>query len=251
MSKKETVGVVYILTNPSFPKYVKIGYADNVEARLKTLNSSECIPFAFRLYAYYEVNHRLDDIKVHDMIDGLNPSLRSIDTINGKQRKKEFYAMPKEVVYNFFYKMASLSGTLDRLHLCEEEEPSTKEEADEIASTPYESKNLLANKNAIVIELYKKIVDAMKQKFKGLSEKTTPNYIALRNERKQNICEFHFQKTKLLITTREPKTKTFKEGFKVPDTYLWALNYKYYISDVDKVNDAVDLLTDVYEQIKK
>ena len=28
-------GVIYILTNPSFPQYVKIGYADNVESRLK------------------------------------------------------------------------------------------------------------------------------------------------------------------------------------------------------------------------
>ena len=48
-------GVIYILTNPSFPQYVKIGYADNVESRLKHLNNSECIPFAFRIYAIYEV----------------------------------------------------------------------------------------------------------------------------------------------------------------------------------------------------
>lgn len=29
------VGYIYILTNPSFPQYVKIGYANNLEARLK------------------------------------------------------------------------------------------------------------------------------------------------------------------------------------------------------------------------
>ena len=28
----EQKGVIYILTNPSFPEYVKIGYADNVES---------------------------------------------------------------------------------------------------------------------------------------------------------------------------------------------------------------------------
>ena len=28
-------GVIYILTNPSFPEYVKIGYADDVERRLR------------------------------------------------------------------------------------------------------------------------------------------------------------------------------------------------------------------------
>ena len=49
----EQKGVIYILTNPSFPQYVKIGYADNIEARLRQLNNSECIPFAFRVYATY------------------------------------------------------------------------------------------------------------------------------------------------------------------------------------------------------
>ena len=30
-------GVIYILTNPSFPEYVKIGYADNLEKRMEQL----------------------------------------------------------------------------------------------------------------------------------------------------------------------------------------------------------------------
>lgn len=63
------VGYIYILTNPSFPQYVKIGYADNVENRLAQLNRSECIPFAFRVYATYEVQSRLSDMKVHAIID--------------------------------------------------------------------------------------------------------------------------------------------------------------------------------------
>ena len=54
-------GVIYILTNPSCPYYVKIGYAGDVNKRLKELNRSECIPFAFRLYAYYEVPQRLTE----------------------------------------------------------------------------------------------------------------------------------------------------------------------------------------------
>ena len=47
-------GVIYILTNPSFPDYIKIGYAKNLERRLQQLNRSETIPFAFRAYAIYE-----------------------------------------------------------------------------------------------------------------------------------------------------------------------------------------------------
>ena len=79
-------GVIYILTNPSFPEYVKIGYADDIKKRLKQLNRSECIPFAFRVYATYEVTSRLSDLKLHSIIDKLNPNLRSIETFDGKQR---------------------------------------------------------------------------------------------------------------------------------------------------------------------
>ena len=77
-------GVIYILTNPSFPDYVKIGYADDIDKRLKQLNRSECIPFAFRVYATYEVNSRLSDLKLHAIIDKLNPDLRSVDRICGR-----------------------------------------------------------------------------------------------------------------------------------------------------------------------
>ena len=74
--KKEKDGVIYILTNPSFPEYVKIGYAANVQERLRSLNRSECIPFAFRVYATYEVSVRLGDKVLHSLIDRLNPGLR-------------------------------------------------------------------------------------------------------------------------------------------------------------------------------
>ena len=109
-------GVIYILTNPSFPEYVKIGYADNVEKRLKELNRSECIPFAFRLYAYYQVDTRLSDLKIHEMIDKLNPNLRSIDFIEGKKRVREFYTMSAEEAYSLLESIATINGLEKYLH---------------------------------------------------------------------------------------------------------------------------------------
>ncbi len=82
---EEKKGVIYILTNPSFPDYVKIGYADDIERRLQQLNRSECIPFAFRVFATYEVNSRLSDLKIHAIIDKINPDLRSIENFNGQK----------------------------------------------------------------------------------------------------------------------------------------------------------------------
>lgn len=111
----EPKGVIYILTNPSFPEYVKIGYAHNIEKRLKQLNRSETVPFAFRVYAVYAVNSELTDKELHKLIDSLNPDLRTIETFDGKARVKEFYAMSAEEAYCLLESIAKISGTLDRL----------------------------------------------------------------------------------------------------------------------------------------
>lgn len=114
-SKK--IGVVYILTNPSFPEYVKIGYTNDLDKRLNELNSSSAVPFAFRTYAVYDVYHKLDDFKMHNIIDTINPELRSRDNINGKIREREFFMMSREQAYTIFQNIAKISNTEDRLHL--------------------------------------------------------------------------------------------------------------------------------------
>ncbi|MDY2889578.1 MAG: GIY-YIG nuclease family protein [Candidatus Caccosoma sp.] len=116
MENNNLCGVIYILTNPSFPEYVKIGYADDVTRRLKELNRSECVPFAFRLFAYYEVSNRLSDKKIHEMIDRLNPNLRSIDEFDGKKRVREFYAMDAEEAYSLLEAIAEINGLKANLH---------------------------------------------------------------------------------------------------------------------------------------
>lgn len=129
-------GSIYILTNPSFPDYVKIGYADNVENRLQQLNNSECTPFAFRVYATYDVDSRLSDIKIHSIIDKLNPDLRSIDNYNGKKRVREFYAMTAEDAYLLIEAIAEIHNCVDRLKKWElsKEEIIAEEIAEKVSS---------------------------------------------------------------------------------------------------------------------
>lgn len=115
MSATKKSGVIYILTNPSFPDYVKIGYAHDIERRLKQLNRSETIPFAFRVHAVYRVNSELTDKELHKLIDKLNPELRTIENFDGKERVKEFYAMSAEDAYGLLESIAKISGTEDRL----------------------------------------------------------------------------------------------------------------------------------------
>lgn len=115
MSAEKKKGVIYILTNPSFPDYVKIGFATDIEKRLKQLNRSETIPFAFRVYAVYEVGSTLTDRVLHELIDQLNPDLRTVETFDGKERVKEFYAMSPEKAYSLLECIAKISGTQERL----------------------------------------------------------------------------------------------------------------------------------------
>ena len=112
-----STGVIYVLTNPSFREYVKIGYSKNVIERINKLNNSEAIPFGFRLFATYEVETQSADKILHKIIDKLNSNLRSIDNINNRQRVREFYLMSPEDAYELLHDIALISGTLDRLHL--------------------------------------------------------------------------------------------------------------------------------------
>lgn len=109
-------GVIYILTNPSFPQYVKIGYASDLQRRLRELNRSEALPFAFRAYAVYEVTHKLTDKALHELLDQLNPDLRTIETFDGKTRIREFFEMSAEDAYAILEAVARISGTEHRLH---------------------------------------------------------------------------------------------------------------------------------------
>lgn len=109
------MGYIYILTNPSFPQFVKIGYATDVEQRLDELNRSSAVPFAFRVYATYEVDSVLSDKKLHSILDKLNPTLRSMEEIDGRKRIREFYAMTPEDAFSILEAIAEINGYKHRL----------------------------------------------------------------------------------------------------------------------------------------
>ena len=129
------MGYIYIMTNPSFPEYVKIGYAKDVKQRLDDLNRSSAVPFAFRIYATYEVDSELSDKKIHSILDKLNPELRSTEEVDGKKRIREFYAMNPEDAYDILEAIAEINGYKHRLKKgkATAEEKEAEETAQEIS----------------------------------------------------------------------------------------------------------------------
>ncbi len=103
-------GYIYVLTNPSFPEYVKIGYADNVDERVAQLNRTECTPFAFKKYAVLHVASRLADKNVHKLIDKFKPELRAKENVNGKMRIREFFAMSAKEAVEILDAIGSIYG---------------------------------------------------------------------------------------------------------------------------------------------
>ena len=102
------IGYIYILINTAFPNLVKLGYTDNIESRLKTLNSNSGLPDPYTCYAYYKVKKRLTDLQLHDLIDILNPTLRH-------SKNREFYEMNAEEAYNILEIISKITGTEEQL----------------------------------------------------------------------------------------------------------------------------------------
>ena len=202
--KEKTAGVIYILTNPSFPEYVKIGYADDLSKRLKELNRSECIPYAFRVYAVYEVNERLKDIAIHNMIDNINPNLRAIETFDGKKRKKEFYAMTADDAYAILETIAILSGTSNRLHKLTPEghEISDEKIAEEVENTVvYHEEAFLEKADPAIKDLYYKLRGELVA-LGGVTVEPKKLYIAFKAPKNFADVEIQRHNLKLFINMR-------------------------------------------------
>ena len=100
-------GYIYIMTNPALKDMVKIGYATDVETRRKQL-STTALPYEYEIYATYETDGKLEDKKLHNLIDSLNPDLRV-------SKNREFFMMTAEDAYDLLEAIATISGSKDKL----------------------------------------------------------------------------------------------------------------------------------------
>ena len=251
MKSNSNAGVIYILTNPSFPEYVKIGYADDINKRLKELNRSECIPYAFRVYAVYEVGQRLQDIAIHNMIDNINPSLRAIDTFDGKKRKKEFYAMTADDAYAILRTIATISGTLDRLHRLTPNGQEILDEqiASEVEETiEYTEDIALEKANPDIRNLYQKLRKRLME-FEGMSVEVKKLYISFRAPKKITDIEIHKNAIKLFLNLKMGQLND-PEGITddVSGIGHWGVgDYRLYCQDESELDYVIELVRQSYE----
>lgn len=218
-------GVIYILTNPSFPSYVKIGYADDVDARVNQLNSSSAVPFSFHTYATLEVENRCSDKYVHNLIDMMRPELRSVEKNNiGKiTRQREFFRMEPDEAYDVLEQIAGLTG--GKLTLADETKNETEEkkvaaiEMGKFQDTLNARRNFwsqlidYANKDSRYVELFSTERKASQDHWLNFACGSKYAHIALTvNTRHNGIAvEFYIPKHKALYSKLENNRKEIEE----------------------------------------
>lgn len=121
----EKSGYIYVLTNESFHKdnWIKIGYADNVEKRVKEL-SGTAVPLPYEVYCTYEIpkiqGEKDPDKLIHDLIQNLNPNLRI-------SPNREFFEIFPWDAYDMLLSLARLHGRADKLKRNEENDSGSAE----------------------------------------------------------------------------------------------------------------------------
>lgn len=134
--EEKNEGLIYILTNPSFPNYVKIGKTIDLQQRVRSLNNPTCLPFSFRVYATYKVDNNLDAVEkaIHNLIDKIDYDLRAREEVDsGRLREREFFALDAENAFEVLREIAVLRG--DEQNLTKLKQTKQEKVEEQIAKT--------------------------------------------------------------------------------------------------------------------
>lgn len=108
----------------------------------------------------------------------------------------------------------------------------------------------LRNKEQNLTEYYFEFFENLKTRIPSLYEIATKNYIALKcAETTKKIAEIHIQNSKksICIITKSPKGDDVTIGEKLPENFLWTLNYRIYLKENEKFKQAINIIFEAFE----
>ena len=176
MDKK---GFIYVLTNESFHRenWIKIGYAEDVDKRIKELSNTS-LPLPYKVYCTYEIP-RIDGIKdpdklLHGLITKLNPNLRI-------SPNREFFEMSPCDAYEMLYSIAQMHNRTDKLKRNEK----NKTGQDSYSDSEYTIEALFPI-NKAERKLYDNLRDMILSIDSSLIETPTRLYVTFKKNKKKN-----------------------------------------------------------------
>lgn len=179
MDSKEKTGYIYVLTNESFhmENWIKIGYAEDVDKRVKEL-SGTAVPLPYEVYCTYEIprikGSKDPDKLVHDLIQTLNPDLRI-------SSNREFFELYPWEAYNMLSAMAKLHNCTDKLVR------NVRNDSGSDNSTTEYSVEYLFPKDEDVYELYEKLKNLILTIDKNININPVKRYVSFRIENKNIV----------------------------------------------------------------
>lgn len=180
METKEKTGYIYVLTNESFhmDNWIKIGYAEDVDKRVKEL-SGTAVPLPYEVYCTYEIP-RIKGVKdpdklVHDLIQSLNPDLRI-------SQNREFFVLYPWDAYDMLLAIAKMHDRTDKLV----RNNDNKSGENEINDTEYSVEALFPDCNQ-ASSLYNKIKNVILSVDKTLEETPRKPYVTFKLNKKNVI----------------------------------------------------------------
>ena len=103
---------------------------NDIDRRLKELNTPTNLPLSYRCYATYEVEQPLEvEKRIHSIIDRIDDTLHAREQLeNGRIREREFFKISPETAYGIFKDIAALRNDTDNLKLYRPTQEQSQEE---------------------------------------------------------------------------------------------------------------------------
>ena len=242
----EKFGFIYILTNKSFHQsnWIKIGYSENVERRVKELSNTS-VPLPFEIYATYEIpkfEGVNPDKAIHDLIQRLNPELRI-------SQNREFFEIEPWDAYELLRSIAIIHGRLDKL----KRNDSNNFGADIVEEDFEYTEEMLFNKSQDIRHLFDKMESIISETIPGLEKKATKHYVTYKKRKKRNVISI-WPKENCLEVVLNAKLGTISDDADlIYDTSnrKWSAAQYAFKFDLDTdVQKVKDLLEQTYKLVK-
>ena len=244
---KEKVGYIYILTNEAFHKsnWVKIGYTENLQQRLKTLYNTS-VPTPFEVYATYEVpaSAGIADKSLHRLIQKLNPELRLTDN-------REFFEIEPWDAYDILEAMAKIHGRTDKLIQNKQNVFFNDPEKTNKPGT-YVQENLFPA-NSYVEKLFNKIKYIALDLFPDLNMCILKNYIALKKGKKHNVFAVWPKENsvEIVLNAKQGSLKNPTElAYDISNRGWTRAQYAFRFDEETNIDVVKDLLKQTYQLVK-
>lgn len=238
METKEKTGYIYVLTNESFhmDNWIKIGYAEDVDKRVKEL-SGTAVPLPYEVYCTYEIP-RIKGVKdpdklVHDLIQSLNPNLRI-------SQNREFFELYPWDAYNMLFAIAQMHDRTDKLI----RNTDNKSGETDINDTDYSVEMLFPDCNQ-ASSLYNKIKNLILSVDKTLEETPRKPYVTFKLNKKNVISLWPYKGWIEVVLNAKLGTINDKNGLIYDiSNRKWSSEqyaFKFYDdTDMDAVKDIIE-----------